>query len=326
MRLPRYLSITVLSRLENEAPLNLSHREGDLMKHKIVILEDQEKGLLIKAKRSGNAIKAAHRRGVMEINNITFAKCNPSTAIGEETARCCTECRACVMHGYATTESRRPSLVQFTDMISVEPDIIRKAPAELSEIENIIATLETGIKETVTVEQHLSLPPAEEEAPIPFRVEKVQAGTNFMNAFLLEIPKLATTPREEKERVPDEKIAKVYGEGSYEDGVKALIEDFIKALPYAYLTCFAMESRNRPIFTPLHTLLILTFDPASAKLPPVLLPPINYTKLEEVNNWFNKLKSFAGEEIKDQMIWVIDPTNLHDLRDKILQHVQSVFK
>jgi hypothetical protein len=316
----------VLSRIENEAPLNLSHREGDLMKHKIVILEDQEKGLLIKAKRSGNAIKAAHRRGIMEIKGISFAKCNPSTAIGEEEAKCCAKCEACVMHGYATIEARRPSLVQFTDMISIESDVIKKAPAELGEIENIMATLETGIREIVTVEQHLSLPPVEKEAPTPFRVEKVQAGTHFVNAFLLEIPKLATTSKEEKEKVPDEKIAEVYGEGSYEKGVKALSEDFIKGLPYTYLTCFAMESRNKPIFTPLHALLILTFDPTSAKLPPVLLPPINYTRLEEAKNWFNGLKSFANEENKDQMIWIIDSTNLHDLRDKALHFIQGVFK
>jgi hypothetical protein len=321
MQLPRYVSLTVLSRLENEAPLNLSHREGDLLKHKVVMIENPKIGLLIKAKRSGNAVKAAHRRGVMEINNISFAECNPSTAIGEEAAACCTRCKSCVMHGYATAESRRPSLAQFTDMISIEPDVIRKVPTELSEIGNIMATLETGIRETVSVEQHLSLPPAEEEAPTPFRVEKVQAGTHFVNAFLLEIPRLAITTPEKENGIPDEKIANIYGEGDYEKGVKALIYDFVKALPHAYLTCFAMESRNRPILTPLRALLITTFDPSTAAVPPTLLPSITCTTVEEVTKWYDY---FMKQETGSQYIEVLSPINLHDLRDKILKAIANL--
>lgn len=321
MRIPRYVSVTILSRLENEAPLNLSHREGDLMKHKVVMIEDQKIGLLIKAKRSGNAVKAAHRRGVMEINNISFVKCNPSTAIGEEAAACCTECRACVMHGYATAKSRRPSLVHFSDMVSVQSDVIKEAPTGLSDIQNIMATLETGIRETITVEQHLSLPPAEEKAPTPFRIEKIQAGTYFVNTLLMEIPKLAITDSEEKKKIADEKIADIYGKGDFEKGVKTLLDDFVNALPYVYLTCFAMESRNRPVFTPIQALLIVTFNPATAELPPILLPPITYTKVEGVTKWFN---NFKMKQSRSQIVKVLSPSNLHDLREKLLQTIGNL--
>lgn len=323
-QLPRYISITVLTRLENDAPLNLSHREGDLMKHKVFLLEKEGK-LIIKAKRSGNAVKSAHRRGIMEINGIPFTTCNPSTVIGEE-AKCCTKCKACVIHGYATTTLRRSSLIHLTDMVSVEADIVKAFRVEPPEIANIMASLEMAPREVVKIEQHLALPPGEKETPMPFRVEKVQAGTHFVNAILLEIPFL---PKENDEEFakPDVKLMEIYGKekGDYALAVREMIYDVVKALPYIYFTGFAMETRNRPIFTPLRAILNVVYDVSKSIKPPIIFPPTELTDIVEVKKWFDGFEKINADS---QKIYLIkeDVSDILGLRDEILEKLKTLLE
>lgn len=322
--LPRYISVTVLTRLENDAPLNLSHREGDLMKHKVFLMEKEGK-LVIKAKRSGNAVKSAHRRGIMETNGIAFTTCNPSTVIGEE-AQCCTKCKACTIHGYATAKVRRSSLIHVTDMISVEADIVKSFRAEPSELANIMSSLEMAPREVVKIEQHLALPPGEKETPMPFRVEKVQAGTHFVNALLLEIPFL---PKEKGEELakPDSKLMEIYGKEKkdFALAVREMIYDVVKALPYIYFNGFAMETRNRPIFTPLRTILNVVYDVSKSKTPPIIFPPTELTDIVEVTKWFD---GFEKINANGQKIYLMKEkvNDIMKLRDKIQENLKTLLE
>jgi hypothetical protein len=326
--LPRYISLTVLTSLENDAPLNLSHREGDLMKHKVSLIEKEGK-IIVKAKRSGNAVKSAHRRGIMELNKIPFTTCNPSTVIGEAT-QCCTRCKGCVIHGYATASSRRSSLFHATDMISVEADVVKAYGVEPSELANIMASLEMAPREVVKIEQHLTLPPQEGEPPMPFRVEKVQAGTHFINALLIEIPHLPIEGDEsggETFQQPDRKIMEVYGGGdtTYSEAVEKMLKDVVDALPYIYFTGFAMETRSRPVFTPINALLNVTFNAMNSKVPPLLIPSTRLTTLKEVEDWFN---TFNGiQPTGTQLIKVLkreDIPHIFMLRDKVHEVLSKV--
>jgi len=321
---PRYISITVLTRLENDAPLNLSHREGDLMKHKVFLLEKEGK-LIIKAKRSGNAVKSAHRRGIMETNGIAFTTCNPSTVIGEE-AQCCTKCKACAIHGYATAKVRRSSLIHVTDMVSVEADIVKAFRVEPPELANIMASLEMAPREVVKIEQHLALPPGEKETPMPFRVEKVQAGTHFVNALLLEIPFL---PKEKGEELakPDAKIMEIYGKKK-EDFVRAvreMIYDVVKALPYIYFSGFAMETRNRPIFTPLRTILNVVYDVSKSEKSPIIFPQTELTDIGDIKKWFD---SFEKVKAEGQRIFLMkeEVADIVALRDEIQKDLKNLLE
>ncbi|MFQ6119874.1 MAG: hypothetical protein ACE5KE_08305 [Methanosarcinales archaeon] len=152
------IGVTYVLRLEDEAPLNENIVEDTGNIHKrITLLNGTEK-----AKRSGNSIKAQHRRSILDFLGLDETQCDP-------TVKACGRCLACALHGFAmvrnypTEEEKNAmhsSMVSFSDMISVET------------ADECI----TGLEETMLKSPSLT----KEGSPQPFFYERVRAGTHLV--------------------------------------------------------------------------------------------------------------------------------------------------
>lgn len=152
------IGVTYIVRLEDEAPLNENMVEDTGNIHKrITLLNGTEK-----AKRSGNSVKAQHRRALLDFLGLDETQCDPSV-------KACGRCLACALHGFVMVENyptedeknaMHSSLVSFSDMVSVE---------------NADECI-TGLEETMLKSPSLS----KGGKPQPFQYERVRAGTNLV--------------------------------------------------------------------------------------------------------------------------------------------------
>jgi hypothetical protein len=152
------IGVTYIVRLEDEAPLNENMVEDTGNIHKrITLLNGTEK-----AKRSGNSVKAQHRRALLDFLGLDETQCDPSV-------RACGRCLACALHGFVMVENyptedeknaMHSSLVSFSDMVSVE---------------NADECI-TGLEETMLKSPSLS----KGGKPQPFQYERVRAGTSLV--------------------------------------------------------------------------------------------------------------------------------------------------
>lgn len=151
------IGVTYLIRLENEAPLNENIVEETGNIHKRMALYNG----LEKAKRSGNNVKAQHRRALMDFLGIDETVCDP-------TENPCGECLVCAIHGFAmvkTNNSMHSSMVSFSDMVTVEKSD-----------ECILGLRETMLKS-----------PSAKVSPQPFSYERVKAGTHLVGTAYLTL-------------------------------------------------------------------------------------------------------------------------------------------
>ncbi|WP_174591216.1 hypothetical protein [Methanocella conradii] len=153
------VGITYLIKLENEAPLNENMIEETGNIHKRITLYNG----IEKAKRSGNSIKAQHRRAIADLIGKDETQCN-------STENPCGECLACALHGFAMVHgnnSMHSSMVSFSDAVSVETadDCI------------------TGLTETMLKSPIQSA----DVSPQPFSYERVKAGTHLVGTAYLTL-------------------------------------------------------------------------------------------------------------------------------------------
>jgi hypothetical protein len=162
---------------------------------------------------------------------------------------------------------------------------------------------------------------------MPFRVEKVQAGTHFVNALLLEIPFLPKEKGEEHVK-PDAKLVEVYGneKADFAVAVRKMIYDVIRALPYIYFSGFAMETRNRPIFTPLRAILNVVYDVSKSKTPPIVFPQAELTDVAEVKKWFDCFGDINTDGQKIYLMKEEEINNIFKLRDKIQEKLKTLLE
>jgi hypothetical protein len=159
------MGVTYVVRLEDEAPLNenLVEDTGNIHK-RITLLNGTEK-----AKRSGNSVKAQHRRALLDFLGLDETQCDP-------TVNACGRCLACALHGFVMVENyptdeeknaMHSSLVSFSDMVSVET------------ADECI----TGLEETMLKSPSLS----KKGSPQPFYYERVRAGTHLVGTTYLTL-------------------------------------------------------------------------------------------------------------------------------------------
>jgi hypothetical protein len=159
------MGVTYVVRLEDEAPLNenLVEDTGNIHK-RITLLNGTEK-----AKRSGNSVKAQHRRALLDFLGLDETQCDP-------TVKACGRCLACALHGFVMVENyptdeeknaMHSSLVSFSDMVSVET------------ADECI----TGLEETMLKSPSLS----KGGSPQPFYYERVRAGTHLVGTAYLTL-------------------------------------------------------------------------------------------------------------------------------------------
>lgn len=153
------IGVTYLIRLENESPLNENMVEETGNIHKRITLYNS----IEKAKRSGNSVKAQHRRALMDFIGIDETQCN-------STETPCGSCLGCGLHGFAMVKgnnSMHSSMVSFSDMVSVEPSD-----------ECITGLTETMLKSPI---QSANI------SPQPFSYERVKAGTHLVGTAYLTL-------------------------------------------------------------------------------------------------------------------------------------------
>lgn len=90
------IGVTYLIKLENESPLNENMVEETGNIHKRITLYNSVE----KAKRSGNSIKAQHRRALTDLLGLDETQCN-------STDNPCGACLACALHGFAMVKSNK---------------------------------------------------------------------------------------------------------------------------------------------------------------------------------------------------------------------------
>ncbi len=153
------VGITYLLRLENESPLNENIVEETGNIHKRIVLYNGTE----KAKRSGNSVKAQHRRSLMDFLGLDETQCN-------STDKPCGMCIGCALHGFAmvkTNNSMHSSMVSFSDMVSIEKSD-----------ECITGLTETMLKSPIQ---------SANVSPQPFYYERVKAGTHFVGTAYLTL-------------------------------------------------------------------------------------------------------------------------------------------
>ncbi len=153
------IGVTYLMKLENEAPLNENMVEETGNIHKRITLYDGVE----KAKRSGNSIKAQHRRALADLLGNDETQCN-------STDNPCGGCLACALHGFAMVHgnnSMHSSMVSFSDAVSVETS------------DDCI----TGLTETMLKSPIQSA----DVSPQPFSYERVKAGTHLVGTAYLTL-------------------------------------------------------------------------------------------------------------------------------------------
>lgn len=151
------IGVTYLIRLENEAPLNENIVEETGNIHKRMTLYNGVE----KAKRSGNNVKAQHRRALMDFLGMDETVC-------DSIENPCGQCLACALHGFAmvkTNNSMHSSMVSFSDMVSIEKSD-----------ECILGLRETMLKS-----------PSAKVSPQPFSYERVKAGTHLVGTVYLTL-------------------------------------------------------------------------------------------------------------------------------------------
>jgi len=153
------VGVTYLIKLENEAPLNENMIEETGNIHKRITLYNS----IEKAKRSGNSIKAQHRRALSDLIGKDETQCN-------STENPCGGCLACALHGFAMVHGNNTmhsSMVSFSDAVSVETadDCI------------------TGLTETMLKSPIQSA----DVSPQPFSYERVKAGTHLVGTAYLTL-------------------------------------------------------------------------------------------------------------------------------------------
>lgn len=150
------IGVAYLLKLENEAPVNENAVEETVNVHKRTTLCDGT----VKAKRSGNSVKAHHRNALMDFLGKSEQECNPFEP--------CKECLVCGIHGFSDlkgTKAMHSSIVSFSDMVSVE----KASDCIYGREETMLKTGEGG------------------ESPQPFGYERVKAGTRFVGTAYLTL-------------------------------------------------------------------------------------------------------------------------------------------
>lgn len=153
------IGVTYLVKLENESPLNENMVEETGNIHKRITLYNE----IEKAKRSGNSVKAQHRRSLMDFLGVDETQCN-------STDKPCGACLGCGLHGFAMVKgnnSMHSSMVSFSDMVSIEPSD-----------ECITGLTETMLKSPI---QSANI------SPQPFSYERVKAGTHLVGTAYLTL-------------------------------------------------------------------------------------------------------------------------------------------
>lgn len=150
------IGVTYLVKLENEAPVNENAVEETVNVHKRATLCDGT----VKAKRSGNSIKAHHRYALMDFLVKSEQECNAFEP--------CKQCLACAIHGFSDfkkTKAMHSSIVSFSDMASIQ----KAADCIYGREETMLKTAVGG------------------ESPQPFGYERVKAGTHFVGTAYLTL-------------------------------------------------------------------------------------------------------------------------------------------
>ena len=153
------IGVTYLIKLENESPLNENMVEDTGNIHKRITLYNG----IEKAKRSGNSVKAQHRRSLMDFLGIDETQCN-------STDKPCGSCLGCGLHGFAMVKgdnSMHSSMVSFSDMISIEQSD-----------ECLTGLTETMLKSPIK---------SANISPQPFSYERVKAGTHLVGTAYLSL-------------------------------------------------------------------------------------------------------------------------------------------
>lgn len=150
------IGVTYLIKLENESPLNENMVEETGNIHKRITLYDGVE----KAKRSGNSVKAQHRKALMDHIGKDETQC-------DSTENPCGECLGCALHGFVMLkkDTMHSSLVSFSDMVSIEKS------------DDCI----TGLRETMLKSPSVNV------SPQPFSYERVKAGTHLVGTAYLTL-------------------------------------------------------------------------------------------------------------------------------------------
>lgn len=160
----RSISVTYVTELLNEAPLNMNKTDGTQGRHKDAevfnphfVKGDDSRRLIRKLKRSGPAIKSHHSNALRDYFNIPIEACSHEKPCGK--------CWACWLHGMMEAgKSNIYTSITASDALSVE--------------EKELAL--TGLDENM-----LRARMGEGSSPQPFGYERLRAGTNITGSIAI---------------------------------------------------------------------------------------------------------------------------------------------
>ncbi|RZB33170.1 MAG: hypothetical protein AEth_00089 [Candidatus Argoarchaeum ethanivorans] len=156
----RSISVTYVTELLNEAPLNMNKTDGTQGRHKdaeVFEAKSDSRHLIRKLKRSGPAIKSHHSNALRDYFNVSIEKCSHESPCGK--------CWACWLHGMMIPGSSNIyTSITASDALSVE--------------EKEIAL--TGLDENM-----LRARMGEESSPQPFGYERLRAGTHITGSMAI---------------------------------------------------------------------------------------------------------------------------------------------
>lgn len=156
----RSISVTYVTELLNEAPLNMNKTDGTQGRHKdaeVFKLENSSRQLIRKLKRSGPAIKSHHSNALRDYLNITIEECSHEKPCGK--------CWACWLHGMMKAgKSNIYTSITASDALSVEDKEIAL----------------TGLDENM-----LRARMGEGSSPQPFGYERLRAGTHITGSIAI---------------------------------------------------------------------------------------------------------------------------------------------
>lgn len=160
----RSISVTYVTKLLNEAPLNMNKTDGTQGRHKDAEVfnphfgeGDDSRRLVRKLKRSGPAIKSHHSNALRDYFNIPVGECSHEKPCGK--------CWACWLHGMMMPGSSNIyTSITASDALSVE--------------EKELAL--TGLDENM-----LRARMGEGSSPQPFGYERLRAGTNITGSIAI---------------------------------------------------------------------------------------------------------------------------------------------
>jgi hypothetical protein len=179
------ISVTYVTKLLNEAPLNMNKTDGTQGRHKDAEVfnphfkeEGDDRRLIRKLKRSGPAIKSHHSNALRDYFNIPIGKCSHEKPCGA--------CWACWLHGMMEAgKSNIYTSITASDALSVEDKEIAL----------------TGMDENM-----LRARMGEGSSPQPFGYERLRAGTHITGSIAINTGYRPSQKEEKKKWSPISKV------------------------------------------------------------------------------------------------------------------------